>query len=144
MGRGEEAFALRHQVLDEQRARLGADSPLLVSPLIGLAIGSLEQGDPAQASALLREAVGISRANLPQPHVDTAVLEGMLARTLRDAGDLVAAEDMLAQAETRAAGVEPTPQETLEGLGIQRRRICDRAKALALPRCAGVPPPPAD
>ena len=144
MGRGDEAYALRQQALEEQRERLGADSPLLVPQLIGLAIGSLEKGDPGQASSLLREAVEISRSNLPQPHVDTAMLEGMLARTLRDTGDLVAAEDMLAQAEARAALVQPPPQEALEGLAVQRTRICDRAKALALPRCEGVPPPPAD
>ena len=144
LGRHDEALAIRTAVLEEQRAQVGPDSPFLLSQLSGMALAALQQGDLARAVELVRETVDLSRRAQPQPNAQTVVYEGMLARLLRDAGDLVAAEDMLAQAEARLAGVDPPPEGAAEALALQRSKICERAKSLSLPRCAGVPPPPAE
>ena len=144
MGREAEAFELRRQVLDEQRARLGADNPQLLPSMIGLAIGAVQQGEPEAAVALMRDAVDLSRRALPQPNPETVMAEGMLARVLRDAGELAAAEDTLHQAESRLAALGEAPGGLAEALSIQRAKICALAASLALPRCDGVPPPPAD
>ncbi|WP_374603093.1 protein kinase [Arenimonas sp.] len=144
MGRQQEALALREAVLEEQRRQLGPDHPFLLKTMSSLALGALQQGDLETATKHMRATVELSRAEQPQPSPDTVIYEGMLARILRDAGELEAAEDTLAQAEARLAGLEPVPEELARMISIQRSHICARARALDLPRCAGVPPPPND
>ena len=70
--------------------------------------------------------------------------EAMLARVLRDAGQFADSEQALARAETDLATLEPEPEGLRDALRTQRQKLCALASELALPRCAGVPPPPTE
>lgn len=141
MGRKQEAHELRKRTLAEQRRVMGEDNPQVLSQMFGLVMGELEQGNLDAAVALAREAVDLSHRGLPQPHRETVMARAVLSRVLRDAGDLRASEDVLAQAEADLDRLEPEPEGLRGAFVVQRRKLCEEAASLRLPRCNGVAAP---
>ena len=141
MGRKQEAHELRKRTLAEQRQVMGEDNPQVLSQMFGLVMGELEQGNLDAAVAIAREAVDLSHRGLPQPHRETVMARAVLSRVLRDAGDLRASEDVLAQAEADLDRLEPEPEGLRGAFVVQRRKLCEEAAPLRLPRCNGVAAP---
>jgi len=143
MGRHEDALELRKQALAKQRAAMGEDNPQVLSLMFGLVLGAMEQGDTDYAVQLAREAVDLSKRGLPQPHRETVLAQSILSRVLREAGDLPASDQSLADAEAGLDRLDSEPEGLRGAFVVQRRKLCEEARALSLPRCQGVPPPDA-
>ena len=143
MGLPEEALALRKRSLAEQRKVMGEDNPHALSLMFGIVIAALEQGQVDYARKTAREAMELSERGLPQPHRETIMARLVLARVLRDAGELADSADLLSTAESELDKLDSEPAGLHAAITSQRRNLCARASEVAvkIAACAGVSAP---
>jgi serine/threonine-protein kinase len=106
--------------------RTTTDTTRLASSINALALISLQRGQPDRAEPLIREALELRRAALPEGHTHVIQSLGNLAAARQDQGDFEGAAELYAQAleQIDLAETIDTPQLTalLNGQGMLAQR----------------------
>ena len=109
LGKLEEAERLYRRAIDESRAAMGPDNPIVVLPLTNLARLLNEQRRYAEAEQLGRESLRVARAALPPGHTDVLLAMNGLGAALLGQAKYDAAEPVYRELldAARKPGVPP-------------------------------------